>query len=52
MVAGKIRHMMNRHRMPPGFLRRLPAICHEIGTGGYSRYSLGWRSLAQDLFLR
>jgi glycosyltransferase involved in cell wall biosynthesis len=52
MVAGKISHMMNRHQMPRGFLRRLPAICREVRTGGYSKYSLGWRSLAQDLFLR
>jgi hypothetical protein len=52
MLEGKITHMTNRHQMPQGFLRRLPAICREVRTGGYSRYSLGWRSLAQDLFLR
>jgi len=52
LVEGKIRHMMNRHQMPRGFLLRLPAICREVRTGGYSKYSLGWRSLAQDLFLR
>jgi glycosyltransferase involved in cell wall biosynthesis len=52
MLEGKIRHMMNRHQMPQGFLARLPAICREVRAGGYSKYSLGWRSLAQDLFLR
>ncbi len=52
LLEGKIRHMTNRHQMPKGFLRRLPAICREVRTGGYSKYSLGWRSLAQDLFLR
>ena len=31
--------------------RRLPLVLRELLRGHYARYSSGWRSLAQDLFL-
>jgi hypothetical protein len=49
----KIRHARARDRMNGhGLSSRLPSILRESLSLRYSRYSYGWKSIAQDLFLR
>ncbi len=46
----KISHAQKRTDMRDSSFR-LPLIMHELAAGNYSRYSLGWKSVLQDLFL-
>lgn len=48
----KLQHLQRRERMSFGLLGRLAAIVRETFNGRYLKYSQGWRSVAQDLFLR
>ncbi len=48
-LEDKIRHFHAKARMRQS--RRLPRVMHEMLTRHYGRYSRGWKSLAQDLFL-
>jgi hypothetical protein len=50
MLAGKVEHCSRRAAMRAGGWR-LPAILGELRRGNYSRFSRGWKSAAQDLFL-
>lgn len=50
-LDGKIRHFTAKVGMRTPGCRRLPAIWREMVRGNYARYSLGWKSLAQDIFL-
>jgi GT2 family glycosyltransferase len=51
-VDGKVAHARLRDALPSSFLARLPRVAGEALAGGYRRYSYGWKSVAQDLFLR
>jgi hypothetical protein len=48
----KIEHSRVRHEMSKHFLARLPIIFREMPTGRYQKYSYGYKSILQDLFLR
>jgi len=50
-LAGKVDHARARARMRAPGVRRLPVIAREVWAGNYARYSRGWKSVAQDLFL-
>jgi glycosyltransferase involved in cell wall biosynthesis len=50
-LRGKIAHCRAKAAMRQGGHGRLGGILGELVRGHYGRYSLGWRSLAQDLFL-
>ena len=45
----KLSHLERRHRLRQGW--RTPRVLRELATGRYFRYSRGWASVAQDLFL-
>ena len=47
----KIHHSQIRARMREAGSWRLPLIWQEVRSGHYSRYSRGWKAIAQDLFL-
>jgi glycosyltransferase involved in cell wall biosynthesis len=49
-VLAKAAHVHSRAAMRASPWR-WPKVCRELLRGGYRRYSSGWRSLAQDLFL-
>jgi len=51
-IEEKIDHARRRDDMSPNFFGRLLPVAREIRTGRYRRYSYGWKSVAQDLFLR
>ena len=51
-IDEKIEHARKRQRMPASWWARLPAIGEEAASGRYGRYSYGWKSIAQDLWLR
>lgn len=51
-VDEKIAHARRRLLLPEGFPRRLPVVLGEAVSGRYRRYSYGWKSAAQDLWLR
>lgn len=48
-LAQKVRHLDARSRMRTTW--RLPRVARELCSGRYFRYSRGWASAAQDLFL-
>jgi glycosyltransferase involved in cell wall biosynthesis len=50
MLARKVEHFRAKARMRQAACR-LPLIARELLRGHYGRYSLGWKSLAQDLLL-
>ena len=50
MLGRKVEHCRRRAVMRAGGWR-LPAILSELRRGNYSRFSRGWKSAAQDLFL-
>ncbi|HEY1686690.1 MAG TPA: glycosyltransferase family 2 protein [Tepidisphaeraceae bacterium] len=52
LLKEKIEHSRVRHEMPSSFLARLPIIFREMPTGRYQKYSYGYKSVLQDLFLR
>jgi glycosyltransferase involved in cell wall biosynthesis len=47
----KVRHFQAKTRMREPGTWRWPTILQELLTGRYRRYSLGWKSVAQDVFL-
>ncbi len=47
----KVRHFQAKSRMREIGTWRLPTILQELLTGRYRRYSFGWKSVAQDVFL-
>ena len=49
-LVGKIDHMATRSAMRMGQWSRFATV-RELLAGRYGRYSLGWKSFAQDLFL-
>jgi glycosyltransferase involved in cell wall biosynthesis len=51
-LEAKITHSQRRDTLPPQLHRRLPTIAREAASGRYTRYAYGWKSIAQDLFLR
>lgn len=50
ILGCKVEHCRRRAAMRAGGWR-LPAILGELRRGNYSRFSRGWKSAAQDLFL-
>jgi hypothetical protein len=48
----KLQHLRRRERMSPRLIGRIPDVAGETFSGRYSRFAMGWRSIAQDLFLR
>jgi len=48
-LDAKAAHFQVRARMRQAEARRLPLVVSEMITGRYHRYSLGWKSIAQDL---
>jgi len=51
-IDAKIAHSELRDTMAPQLHRRIGDIGREVLTGRYGRYGYGWKSIAQDLFLR
>lgn len=47
----KVRHNTIRHEMHQSRRARLPAIGRELYAGNYRRYSYGFKSVLQDLFM-
>jgi glycosyltransferase involved in cell wall biosynthesis len=52
LLREKIRHSRLRHEMPGRWLSRPGVVLPEIRRGNYRKYSYGWKSVLQDLFLR
>ncbi|MCH2187213.1 glycosyltransferase [Myxococcota bacterium] len=52
LIEEKYAHALSRSVMPKSFWRRLPSVFREWSSGRYSRYGYGWKSAAQDLWLR
>ncbi len=51
-IDEKLAHARARRDLSPRLLERLGAVQREAWAGRYARFSYGWRSVAQDLFLR
>jgi glycosyltransferase involved in cell wall biosynthesis len=51
MLDDKIRHFRNRAAIRAGRMNRYAGIAGELLSCRYTRCSMGWKSLAQDLFL-
>jgi glycosyltransferase involved in cell wall biosynthesis len=52
LLQEKIRHSRLRHDMPKRWLSRSGVVLTEIRQRNYQKYSYGWKSVLQDLFLR
>jgi glycosyltransferase involved in cell wall biosynthesis len=52
LLNDKIVHSQIRHAMPRSMFSRIPIILRELRNGRYARYSYGYKSVLQDLFLR
>lgn len=52
ILDAKIEHCRRREAMSTGFAARVPLVLDEWISGRYRRFSYGWKSAAQDLFLR
>jgi glycosyltransferase involved in cell wall biosynthesis len=52
LLEEKIRHSQVRERMSQNPIARLRTIAGELLRGNYSKYSYGFKSVLQDLFLR
>jgi hypothetical protein len=52
LLAEKTTHSRVRDEMPRRWFRRCPVVAREVRDGKYRRYSYGWKSVLQDLFLR
>lgn len=52
LMKGKIEHCTIRSQMAKGFLARLSTVLREVCRGNYRKYSYGYKSILQDLFLR
>ncbi len=50
-LESKVQHAQARAAMRERNTWRLPLILREAWRGNYSRYSRGWKAIAQDLFL-
>ena len=50
-VEGKIEHARRRAAMRAPGTWRLPLVVRETRSGRYCRFSRGWKSVSQDLFL-
>lgn len=50
-LEGKVRYARRRAEMRTPGAWRLPRVVREVCRGNYGRYSLGWKAVAQDLFL-
>ncbi len=50
-IDGKVDHFRSRTRMRDPKVWRFPAVLREVLAKRYARYSLGWKSMVQDLFL-
>lgn len=51
-VEEKIEHSRIRDEMSKNPFRRLPSVLREMARGHYRLYGYGYKSIAQDLFLR
>lgn len=51
-IDAKAAHSRVRDAMPASLVGRIPVVWRELRSRGYARYAYGWKSLAQDLFLR
>jgi len=51
-IDAKVAHSKLRDGLPAGWLARLGPVLGEAARGHYGLYGYGWKSLAQDLFLR
>jgi glycosyltransferase involved in cell wall biosynthesis len=52
LLSEKICHSRLRHNLPKPWLNRLKPIAGELSAGNYRKYSYGFKSVLQDLFLR
>jgi glycosyltransferase involved in cell wall biosynthesis len=52
LLREKIRHSEVRHQLPTNRLTRLGIIANELRRANYRKYSYGFKSVLQDLFLR
>jgi len=52
LLGRKIEHYRQRSAMRQPQARRTPVVLREIWRGNYSRFSLGWKAIAQDMLLR
>jgi len=52
IIDAKVEHCRRREAMAAGIAKRLPLVLDEWLSGRYGRFSYGWKSVAQDLFLR
>jgi len=52
LLREKIDHSRLRQLIPIPWLSRLRVIAWELKAGRYRKYSYGWKSVLQDLFLR
>ncbi len=52
LLRAKVDHSRCRHDMPRPWLRRLGVVGREVRRGNYVKYSYGYKSVLQDLFLR
>ncbi len=52
LLRAKVDHSRCRHDMPRPWLRRLGVVGREVRRGNYLKYSYGYKSVLQDLFLR
>ena len=52
LIEEKRDHAGSRSAMPNFFWKRLPVVFREWSSGRYARYGYGWKSAAQDLWLR
>ena len=52
MLEDKIHHSRRRDELPRSLLPRLRTISSELHRGNYRKFSYGYKSVLQDLFLR
>ena len=52
LLRAKVDHSRCRQDMPRPWLRRLGVVGREVRRGNYLKYSYGYKSVLQDLFLR
>ncbi len=52
LLKDKIHHSRLRHDMPRQWFKRLGVLGREMRRGNYQKYSYGYKSVLQDLFLR
>ena len=52
MLEDKVRHSRRRDQLPRRLLPRLGTIGRELHRGNYRKFSYGYKSVLQDLFLR